>query len=336
MKFDVISSNLFSIADSKQFIEAIHLPALLLDNDFKIVAKNEKCFDSRLFRIGSRFDRLLKKGDSEKLGFLDEGKIAIVGVQGEASQGYATVIRGLDCYLVCFRYIANGLYDRITERFASLSGYDVGVNACMLAAMEDLGNTDHGKRLALVIERLLLKLSEVHRLSFFDFSATVSSLFFVLGEVEPKMLCRINLPKVLPETIAVGNGDDLLLMLSYVLLLCFDSAEERIEFIANDCGDGISFEFSCRAREDKSDIAGFVNAFCDRAPFKAPLERPAFWAFFSKLLADTNLWDISAQSKNGDFSFKVFVPSVARGEEFYLRDVDTFALRTLLEYFFRK
>lgn len=335
MKLEVLTPNFFSLEELKQNINSFELSLLLADCNLKIVAVNRRCADSKTFRIGSRLDKFLKPADRERLLLLDEGKMMVADLVGEASKGYVTVIRGNDCYLVCFRYLADSMVERLCDRFSRFSGYDIGVNAVVSAALSDLGGTVKGKRLSAVIERMLSELSDVHRLRFFDVSASLSALFSTLGEVIPSLANRINIPNVFPETVAIGNGDDLLLISAYALTLCHDCAiDGNIDVSACDGDGGIKISFSCLVDRENGSVGAFVESLCDCDFASKPLDRASFWAFFAKLLADTNLWDISARTVNGRFSLELLIPSVARGEEFYLRDPEGFALYSVLEYFF--
>ncbi len=337
MKVEVFAPKFFSVEELKQNIDSFDLPLLLADDNLKIVAKNGRCADSKSFRIGSRFDKILKPTDRERLRLLDEGKMMIADIAGEGSKGYVTVIRGSNCWLVCFRYLADSMVERLCERFSKLSGYDIGVNAVISAALSDLDGTEKGKRLFTVIERLLLELSDVHRLRFFDVSASLSALFSTLGEVVPSLANRINIPNVFPETVAIGNGDDMLLISAYALTLCLDCAVDgNIDVSASDSDGGIKISFSCLVERENGSVGSFVESLCGSAFANKPLDRAEFWAFFAKLLADTNLWNISAITVSGRFSLELLIPSVARGEEFYLRDPESSALHSVLEYFFCK
>ncbi len=336
MKLEVKTKKFFSSEELKQKIDLFHVPALILGNDFKILAKSNSFADSKAFRIGARFDKLLKPYDRERLCLLEEGNMLVADLTTHSAKGYATVIRGDGCFLVCFRYLADGLVERIFERLNKLSGYDIGVNAYISAIMSDVGNTHNGKRLSAVIERLFIELADVHRLSFFDFSATLSSFFFALGEVAPDLLRRIDMPKILPETVALGCGNDILLISAYVLALCADSGCGNIGLSASDCDGGIRMTFTSTSVDESGDAFAFANALRGRNSFDKPLDRATFWAFFARLIADTNLWEISASNHGERFAINFFIPSVARGEEFYLRDSETLALRSVLEYFFCK
>lgn len=335
MKVEVTAPKFFSAEELKKNIRSFNLPILLADDSFKIIAKNDNFAESKAFRIGSRFDKSLMPNDVERLCFLDDGKMIVVDLIVENKKGYASVIRGYGCYLICFRYLADSFVDRLYERFNKLSGYDVGITALLTAALSDIGNTKNGMRLFAVIERLLLELSDVHRLSFFDFSSTLSALFSTLGEVAPSMLRRIDIPSAFPETVAIGNGDDLLLIFAYALVLCFDcTVDGNIAFSASDSANGIRTTFSATVEKGNKDVEAFINALYGRDIYDKPFDRPSFWAFFAKLLADTNLWEISASNRGDRFAINFFIPSVARGEEFYLRDPETLARRSILEYFF--
>ncbi len=335
MKVEVTAPKFFSVEELKKNIRSFNLPILLADESFKIIAKNDNFADSKAFRIGSRFDKILMPNDVERLCSLDDGKMIVVDLIGENEKGYASVIRGHGCYLICFRYLADSFVERLYERFNKLSGYDVGITALLTAALSDIGNMKNGKRLFAVIEQLLAELSCVHRLSFFDFSATASALFSTLGDVAPTMSRRINIPNVFPETIAIGNGDDLLLIFAYALVLCFDcTVDGKVDFSARDCSGGINISFSCDVESENNNIDSFVNALHARDSFNKELDSASFWAFFAKLLADTNLWEISASNRGDRFTFKFFIPSVARGEEFCLRDPEILALRSVLLCFF--
>ena len=337
MRLGLASHDFLCFEDLKQSIRTLHSPALLVDKSFKIVAKSDDLADSKSFRIGARFDRLLKPSDADKLYFLEEGRMFVADLVGNGHAGYATVVCGKDCYLVCFRYLADSISNRIAERFSGHSGYDVGVNAYITAVMTDVGNTENGKRLSRVIERLLLELSDVHKLSFFDFSATASAFFFALGEVAPSLARRIDIPKTLPETVALGCGDDMLLIAAYALSLCFDCSDGgRVGFFAVDRDGGIKITFSCDSDGKTDGISSFVNAINGRSGFGKALDVYEFWAFFVKLIADTNLWEISASAVGNAFELSVFMPSVARGEEFSVRDTDPLSMLSVLQYFFGK
>lgn len=328
------NNNFLSFEELKKKADLFHLPAVILGSDFKILARNNGFSDSRTLRIGARFDNLLSKADRERLCLLEEGKTLVADLFDGKQKGYATVIRGSDCFFVCLRYLADSMVERILERMNGLSGYDIGVNAYISAVLADVGDTQSGKRISAVIERLLTELSDVHRLAFFDFAETASAFFSALGEVAPALLCRVDMPKSFPESVALGCGDDLLLISAYVLSLCFDSScGGRVDFSASNCENGIRACFSCDLEDKNGDALLFANALCGRGLIEKPLDRPSFWAFFARLIADTNLWDISA-SASDKFNFSVYIPSVAHGEEFSVRDSEKASVFAVLQYFF--
>lgn len=334
MKLEVRTQNYLSLENLKQETELFSLPILILGEDFKIIAKGNSFFDSKSLRIGARFDNLLGNADRERLYLLEYGDMLVADLSDGTSKGYATVIRGIDCFLVCFRFLADGMVERILDRMDRLSGYDIGVNAYISAVLSNVDGTQTGKRLSTVIDRLLIELSDVHRLAFFAFGETASAFFSVLGEIAPALLRRVNVPKSFPESVALGCGDDFLLISAYVLSLCLDcSCGGGVDFSASNCEGGIRFSFSCDMADKGGDALVFANALCGRTSFENPLDRPSFWAFFARLIADTNLWEISA-SASDRFSFSAYIPSVARGDEFSVRDPETASLVAVLKFFF--
>ena len=334
MKLEVKNDNFLSLDELIPKADLFHLPAVILGSDFKILARNNSFSDSRTLRIGTRFDNFLSKSDRERLYSLEEGKTLVADLFDGKRKGYATVIRGSDCFLVCFRYLSDSMVGHILERMNKLSGYDIGVNTYISAVLADVGATQSGKRLSAVIERLLIELSDVHRLVFFNLAETASAFFSALGELSPALYRRVDMPKSFPESVALGHGDDLLLISAYVLSLCFDCSNGgRVDFSASDCENGIKVCFSCDMEDESSDAVLFTNALYSRESDENSLGRPSFWAFFTGLIADTNLWEISA-SVNGKFIFSVYIPSVPQGEEFSVRDSEKASLLAMLRFFF--
>jgi hypothetical protein len=335
MKLEVKIPKFLSSEELRCKINSFHIPTLVLGNDFKIILKNGSSSDTSAFRVGTRFDRFLKPCDRERLLMLEEGKMLVADLTAGSAMGYAAIIRGSECFLVCFRYLSDSLVEHILERLNRLSGYDIGVNAYISAVLSDIGITENGKRLSAVAERLLTDLSDVHRLAFFDYAETMSAFFMLLGEISPSLLRRIEMPKTFPETVALGCGDDILLISAYAISLCFDcSPDGKIGFSANDCDGGIRISFSCGSVGKQSEALRFASSLCGKASLTSVLDQTSFWAFFIRLIADTNLWEISVSAHEEKFVFSVFMPSVTRGEEFSVREPETFALRSILMYFF--
>ena len=334
MKLFVETKKPFSSEELKQCVDLIRVPALILDDNLKIIAKSKSFADSKSFRIGSKFDKLVRPYDRERIAELGEGKMLVVDIASDDASGYVTVIRANGCFLACFRYLADGMVERIFERLNNVSGYDVGVNAYISAVLSDVSGSENGKRISLVVNRLLAELCDVHRLSFFDFSATLSSFFSVLAEISPKLLHRIELPRIFPETVALGCGDDALLILAYALSLCADGCTGGIAFEALDGDGGIKMTLCCDGIDEGGETVALANALEGRGSFDKPLDKPTLWAFFLRLIADTNLWEIRSEIKNGRFSFSLYMPSVTRGEEFSVRDPEDFSVRSVLLCFF--
>ncbi len=332
MKLELKASGLFSFSEMQKDISAFLIPALLADRNFKIRAKsNTISEDVAGFRIGARLDRLLSNEDREKLFLLEEGKMFVAELVSAAPMGYATVIKGSDCFFVCLRRLADSICERMIERCGRFSGYDVGFNAFVSAVFADACTTQNSKAFAEAVERLLNELSDVHRLPFFDFSATVSKLFYEIGEASRSMARRIDIPKSLPETVAVGSGDDLVLVTAFLLSLCLDCVcSGNVVFSAVEQDGEICMTFSCNVENDETGLDSFVSAFVRRNGFSHALDGPSFWAFLVKLLADCNLWEISATRIDRYCEFRLKVPSVARGEEFYVRDPDTESMSAIL------
>ena len=97
MRLGLSSHGFLCFEDLKQSIRTIHSPALLVDKSFKIVAKSDDLADSKSFRIGARFDRLLKPSDADKLYSSEEGRMFVADLVGNGMAGYATVVCGKDC-----------------------------------------------------------------------------------------------------------------------------------------------------------------------------------------------------------------------------------------------
>lgn len=337
MKLALRSQGIFTLDEMKSRITELSMPALLADSSLKIRAKGG-CFTENAphFRIGTRLDRLFSERDCQRLTSLDEGETFIAELAHGAPFGYATVIKGENCFLVCFRRFADGFYESIIDRCSRLSGYDVGLMSFLSEALTEVCFSRGGSAVATAAEKLLNELSEVHKLPFFDFSSALTKLICAIGDASPSAAGNIAFPKAMPEAVAVGSGNDFLLLAAFLLALCLgDSHNRGIEVTASE-QDGEICVTVGRATEHCDGFAESLSlALEKRNRVDRELDEASVWAFFIKLIADCNLWEISSKSNGKLVEFVLKLPSVARGEEFYVREIDLDGLPALLRELFK-
>ena len=313
MKLAFRTDGVLTFNKMKDGLKTLCRPALLADEGKRICERIGENDIGLHCRIGTRLDSLFNSHDSERLDSLQLGEVFIAELKGGSGICYALVVRGEGGYLVFPQSLCDRFSQRLLERCEELSGYDVGPKALLSEMMLNADRNGRAFAVASAAEWVINELSEVHKLPFFDFSAAITRLICAIGEASRSACAAISFPKILPEAVAVGSGNDFVLVLALLLSVCLgDFKFSGAHLSVHECDDGLCLTVR----------ADMQNALAETLFDSFGKERSdaSLYALFIRLIADCNFWDIDLRHTDGHIEFTLTVPSVARGEEFYVRD----------------
>lgn len=325
MKLAFRTDGVLSFNEMKDGLGSLCRPALLADKGKRICERVGGADIGRHCRIGTLLDSLFNEHDAEKLDSLQLGEAFVAELKVGTGFVCALVVRGEGGYLVFPQSLCDRFLQRMLDRCEGLSGYDVGPRALLSEMALTADRNGRAFAVATAAERVINELSEVHKLPFFDFSAAITRLICAIDEASRSACAAISFPKTLPEAIAVGSGNDFVLVLALLLSVCL-------------CD--LKCSGACLSvRESDYGLCLTVRAEMQNALAEEMLDSfgkersdASLYALFLRLIADCNLWDIDSRHTDGNIEFTLTVPSVAKGEEFYVRDDErdmSVLLRTL-------
>lgn len=311
-------------------LNSLGFPALLLDGDLKVIAKNTESLEfASKIRIGSKINRYLSEEGAVSVTDMQPGETRTERFTSEKLSCRVSVVCGNECRLFIFRPVGGGLRKGIYDKYRKMSGYDVIVSEPEITPHEFKAGTGR-ENLAEIINRLLETHTATRRLPFFN---VFDALMLIKGEIEryaPELAKRISVSYNGKKLFAEGSERDFALISIFVAAFCCDvSVDSRVYIEADALENELMLRVFCEGMHTADSDSLHIS--------ESPLEEYGFWAHLIKLLADGNLWDFKAQINHRDKSeFVLRMPAVAAGEEFYIRDISTEFVRALVSAFFER
>ncbi len=300
-------------------LNMLEYPAVLLDKDLKVTAKNGEAFGFVPFlRRGTKITRFLPEGDEAKVKEMITCDTLISSINKDGKSFRVNIICGFDCYLVILRPESASLRAEVFSKYEKMSGYEADITE-----PETFTDRKQGKSsgIADLIEPALYKHLSPHPLPFFNSSAILNAFLSELERAFPNYRSRIKSSISEEELISEGDEKDFILIIAFMISLCLDFSESQVSLEAEKDQNELVFRVSANADESVYDVARLVSLSKGFANSADGFNESDLRAYMLKLLADGNLWDFSIGYNGGRLDFTLRTPYVKRGEEFMVRDI---------------
>lgn len=295
-------------------IEFFDFPAILLGEDLKIIAKNQKA--SRIFkklRKGGDFRGFMESGDTVSVSELKNGSLVTVTLNDYE----ATVFGGIGCRLIIIGSVDNDVRSRLDDIYQKASGYDVYIPRHSSAP------SLHNEMDSLMTE--LLNGIQKEKYGNFNLSAVIGAILRQLRIQNPKLSKRISLEGSLRTLFVNGSEYDFGLVFTYLLYLCLEKdPHSKITVTAH----------SQNQRADviiTSTAAVEFDFFGESVP-----DENGYWSHLVRLISYGNLWKIDTLSNRQRTVLTLSLPLTHPEINCDLRDADLLTIGRFLDFFFQK
>ena len=290
-------------------IKKLKSPAVLLDNELKVVYKNRFATSLlRDLRKGRSMGEYLPKSVAFTVSEMKPNEVISVELRIGAQILGATVVCTAENRLVMIYPMAINVFKSLENIYRKSSGYDISL-------------PDSEPPIADLVNQSLNKLSYTHVPSFF------SAKVLVKGVAD--CFCSLTDARVVTEEsgcelISLGSEKDFALVVAYILSICNEqSSDKKIKVKMLESNGVIRLRFSvstaksvspnpsAEAEENTDYKSNYENNFNGRL-------------VLIKLISDGNVWDFDLKKRdNGKLSFELCAPLAEERESFALRDVST-------------
>ncbi len=297
-----------------EMIDSLKEPAIILDNNLKVISKNKKA--TRIFtnlRKGRLVGGLMIAEDKEKLRSLSVKQTVLVKLlNGEIVYG-ATAVSFSDGILLTVRPLSAGLRERLEQVYNKASGYDINISV-ELTHKDDF--------MAFSLNNLCFPRES----RFFNVTAVAESVINQLSSDYPRIFEKISVNSSLKNNYTLGSEYDFSIILTYIISFCLLCTNEKIGLELFEENGVLAVKISAVPPQDMDEAEALINGF--------PKDN-ASWKNLIKMLSDGNLWslDIKCGYKK-PISFTVKMPVAEEKQPFVLSDAFKKTVAKILSAFF--
>ena len=268
-----------------QQMNNIGKPAILLDEDLKIIDKNKSASAVVRLRRGAKLTPLLPKEHIKPIFEMKPHSVLSTTLNLGAFSCKANVICGADCRLAVFSQENGGLGIEVLEKYKKMSGYDITLVRGEEASEENILKEERRKgELSDIVENILDGLKGVRGLPFFNASAVLKSIENEIQNHNVKSRNLVRFSGRLNELITEGSDRDFILIITALIAFCSDKSRcEPVSVEVFDYEDELVFRVSGNSSLSDYDIACIATMNGKFASFGRNLGDDVFWGYLIKL-----------------------------------------------------
>lgn len=277
-------------------IDGVKSPAVVLDRELKIVAKNFKAkviFTN--LRRGRRISAFAPNRDCDRLYQLAPKQTAFIEMNNGKYVYGATAIGFEEGILLLIRPVWSGIHERLEKIYSRASGYDLNL-ASQYTELEDLW------------ELFLSKYSSAREIGFFNVATATKAILKELPSISKSVSNRVSLVNKLKNSSTLASEYDFAVVFAYLLFLCSEISVGKMKVELAREGEDLVIKYYGTAENSHEDSDEIFVKFSNGA---------LYWQNLIRLLTDGNLWEIGIRLYGEkDFALTFRLPSAPDKQPF--------------------